>query len=121
MANGIRGLLIALERTECWLFKKCSAALPESGKTLEPVGFRASEGFGLLSQNGSTPTAFPFVDHGGEPDNRPDVGSTLVARLANELRLYIGKPDIIRPRVGADRGRMAALVVGAIDQQTANA
>jgi hypothetical protein len=34
---------------------------------------------------------------------------------------YHGQPDIIRPSVAADRDRVAAPMIGAIDQETANA
>jgi hypothetical protein len=40
--------------------------------------------------------------------------------LAGEPGLDIGQPNIIRPSVAADRGPVAALVIGAIDQETAN-
>ena len=43
------------------------------------------------------------------------------ARLAGELRLKIGQANLIWPPVTADRGPMAALVIGAIDQKTTNA
>jgi hypothetical protein len=41
--------------------------------------------------------------------------------LADEARLDVGQPEIIGPLIGADRDRMAAPVIGAIDQETANA
>jgi hypothetical protein len=41
------------------------------------------------------------------------------AGLAGELGL--GQPDVIRPSIAADRCRVAALVVGAIDHETTNA
>jgi hypothetical protein len=41
--------------------------------------------------------------------------------LADEARLDVGQPEIIGPLIGADRDRMAAAVIGAIDQETANA
>jgi hypothetical protein len=52
---------------------------------------------------------------------RADVSASLAADLAGEARLDIGQPNIIRPSVAADAYRMAALVVGAIDQKAANA
>ncbi len=48
---------------------------------------------------------------------RPDVSPSLAAALAYEPRFQIGEPDVIRPWVSADRDRMAALVVRAIDQE----
>jgi hypothetical protein len=52
---------------------------------------------------------------------RPDVGASLAAGRAYEPRFEIGKPNVIWPSIPADCRRMAALVVGAIDQETANA
>src|SRR5258706_10992117 len=52
---------------------------------------------------------------------RPDISASPAARLADELRLQIGQPDVIGPSVAADRRPMAAVIVGAIDQQAANA
>jgi len=51
----------------------------------------------------------------------PDVRAAPAARLAGEPGLNVGKSDIIRPSVAADRRPMAALVIRAIDQQAANA
>ena len=51
---------------------------------------------------------------------RAYVGASLAAKLARKLRLYIGQPDVIRPSIAADRGRMPGAVIGAIDQQTAH-
>jgi hypothetical protein len=42
------------------------------------------------------------------------------ASLTHGLRLDVGQPGIVRPRIGADRGPMAALENVAIDQQPAN-
>ena len=50
-----------------------------------------------------------------------DIRTLGAAGLAGEARLDVGKPGIIRPAVAADRGPMAALVIRAIDQETANA
>jgi hypothetical protein len=47
---------------------------------------------------------------------RPYVRTFGAAGLAGEQRLQIGQPDIIGPSVSARR--VAALVVGAIDQET---
>ena len=51
----------------------------------------------------------------------PDVGSALAAFLADEPFFDVGEPDIVRPRIGADRDVVAALVIAAIDQDAANA
>ena len=40
---------------------------------------------------------------------------------ADETIFDVGEPDIVRPLVGADRVGMAAAIIGAIDQDTANA
>jgi len=45
----------------------------------------------------------------------------MAAGCANETRLNVGQPGVIRPAVTADRNRMAAAIVRAIDQQAANA
>jgi hypothetical protein len=52
---------------------------------------------------------------------RPYVRAFSAANLAGEQRFQIGQPDISEPLVSADRRRMAALVVGAIDQESTNA
>jgi hypothetical protein len=52
---------------------------------------------------------------------RPDVSASRAAGLAYEPRLEIGKPDVIRPLIAADRDRVAAAKVLAIDQDTAQA
>src|ERR1700730_15058572 len=49
------------------------------------------------------------------------IGASLAASLAGEPRLDIGQPDVIWPSVAADRRPVAAFVVRAIDQETANA
>jgi hypothetical protein len=51
---------------------------------------------------------------------RADVSASLAASLAGEARFKVGQPNIVRPSVAADRGPMAALEIGAIDQQAAN-
>jgi hypothetical protein len=45
----------------------------------------------------------------------PHVGASLAASLAYELRFEIGEPDVIRPWISADRDRVAALVIRAVD------
>jgi len=52
---------------------------------------------------------------------RPHAGATMAIGAADESRLNIGQPGIIRPAIAIDRNRMAAAVVSAIDQQAANA
>jgi hypothetical protein len=51
----------------------------------------------------------------------PDIGAAAAARRAGEATLEIGEPDIVRPFVGADRRDVAALLVGAVDQDAAHA
>jgi hypothetical protein len=51
---------------------------------------------------------------------RPDVRASLPAALANEPALKIGKPDVIRPSVRADRDRVAAMEIRAVDQDPAH-
>jgi len=50
-----------------------------------------------------------------------NVGTTPTAGLTGELRLQLGQADIVRPLIGGDRGPVRAAIVGAIDQQAANA
>ena len=52
---------------------------------------------------------------------RADIRAPLAAGLADETPLDVGQPSVIRPSVTADRGPMAALEIGAIDQEAANA
>jgi hypothetical protein len=55
---------------------------------------------------------------------RPDIGTLSDTRCANETRLDIGQPDIVRPPrtgVGTEPRPMAALAVRAIDQDAAHA
>ena len=51
---------------------------------------------------------------------RPHVGAALAAGSAHKPRFDIGQPDIIRPGIAADRDRVAAAVIRAVDQETAN-
>jgi hypothetical protein len=51
----------------------------------------------------------------------PDIGAAAAACLADERPLDIGKPDLIRPPIAADRAPMAAPEIRAIDQEAANA
>jgi hypothetical protein len=48
-------------------------------------------------------------------------GAKLAAGTPDEPRLYVGQPEIIGPAITADRNRMAAAVVSAIDQQPMDA
>ena len=50
----------------------------------------------------------------------PHVGAALAAGLADEPIFDVGEPDIVRPLIAADRDVVAALVIRAIDQDTAN-
>ena len=52
---------------------------------------------------------------------RPHICTALAADPAGEALLEIGQSRIIGPGISADRDRVAAAVVGAIDQQPANA
>jgi hypothetical protein len=47
---------------------------------------------------------------------RPDIGATLATCGADEPMLNIGNPQLIGPSGGAHFDRVAASVVGAIDQ-----
>jgi hypothetical protein len=52
---------------------------------------------------------------------RPHVGTALAADLADETMLNVGQTKVVGPWVAADRDRMRALIVGAIDQDAAHA
>ena len=45
---------------------------------------------------------------------RPDVDTALAASRADETRLKVGQPDVIRPGIGAGRDVMRAVIVAAI-------
>jgi len=49
---------------------------------------------------------------------RPDVSSALATSSTDETRLKIGKPNMIRPLIGAGSHRMAALVIRARTPRT---
>ena len=52
---------------------------------------------------------------------RADVGASLAASRTDELILNIGKPQVASPSIGAHLDRVAAFVVGAIDQDAPHA
>ena len=52
---------------------------------------------------------------------RSDISAPEAARLTGKQRLKIRRPDIIRPVIGTDRCVMAASIIGAIDQDAAQA
>ena len=52
---------------------------------------------------------------------RADIGALLAAGLTGEQRFQIRQPNMITPAIGADFYGMGALVVRAVDQETANA
>jgi hypothetical protein len=52
---------------------------------------------------------------------RAHVGAPLAARLAGEPPFDVGKPNVIRPSVGVDCRRVAAVIIRAIDQDAAYA
>jgi hypothetical protein len=52
---------------------------------------------------------------------RPNVRASAAARLAREPGLDVRQPSTVWPTVAADRGPVRALVIRAIDQETANA
>jgi len=48
-------------------------------------------------------------------------GAKLAAGTTDEPRLYVGQPEIIGPAITADRNRMAAAVVSAVNQHATHA
>jgi hypothetical protein len=53
--------------------------------------------------------------HPHRSEQRPDIGAVFPASLANEQRLQIGQPDVIGPAIRADRDRIAATIIRAIN------
>ena len=51
----------------------------------------------------------------------PNIGASLAAGLTDEQRLDIGEPNIVGRLIAAACGRVAALVVRAVDQHAPNA
>jgi hypothetical protein len=51
---------------------------------------------------------------------RADISASLATTPADELRLDFGQPNVIQPSVSAHGCPVAALVIRAIDQETAN-
>jgi len=51
----------------------------------------------------------------------PHFGAVLAASFADEPRLQIGKPDVMRPSVAAHCRHVTAAKIGTVDQQAANA
>ena len=54
------------------------------------------------------------------PEIRPHVCTALPADAAGEALLDVGQPQVIGPRIGADPNRVAAAVVGAVNEQSAH-
>ena len=52
---------------------------------------------------------------------RADISASLATTPADELRLDVGQPNVIRPPISGDRCPMAAVIVRAIDQEAAHA
>jgi hypothetical protein len=78
---------------------------PQSGSQHSIVGHQFRS---VASFIGSSPSWL------AEP--RPDVGTSSVARLASESPFDIRQTNIIWPAAGVEGGEVAALVIGAIDQ-----
>jgi hypothetical protein len=51
----------------------------------------------------------------------PHIGAAVTASLAHEQRLKVGKPNVVRPTIGADLDMMGEFVVTAVDEQVAKA
>ena len=54
--------------------------------------------------------------HARLPKCRPHLGTLFAAGAADKTRLDVGKPDMIRPAIGAGGDVVAAVVVAAVDQ-----
>jgi hypothetical protein len=63
------------------------------------------------------------IPRGRNPDHeqRPDIGTMVATSLTGELRLEIGKPDMIGPAIGIDDDRMRTPVIAAVDQKPGRA
>jgi len=55
------------------------------------------------------------------PKIRPRVRTPLAAGATDEAHLDVGQSDTVTPSIGTDRERVAALVIGAVDQDTGQA
>ena len=51
---------------------------------------------------------------------RPHIRAAPAASLAGKPRLQIGQAHLIRPSVAADRCPVAAVIIGAVDQEAAH-
>src|ERR1019366_4878490 len=105
--------------------KACNAGTWRSlSQTAAWVSCSRREHEGHRRRTRSDPQGHPRIPPGAHPGRRkirPDVGAALPAGPAHELILDVGKPDIIWPSVGAHLDRVAAFMVGAVDQYTAHA
>jgi hypothetical protein len=52
---------------------------------------------------------------------RPDISASLATSFAYEPRLDVGQPDVVGPRISADRNGMAAAIVGAVHEDPVHA
>jgi len=74
----------------------------------------------LLSHKSSNTELLPKPHHPHRRllgEIRSHFGTTLAAGLASEARLDVRQPDVIWPHIAADRDRVAATIVLAVDQQ----
>ena len=61
------------------------------------------------------------VTHPGRLEERPDIRASLAASRADEPILNVGNPDVIGPLARVHLDRVAALVIGAIEQDVIDA
>jgi hypothetical protein len=99
----IRGILWREERRI-----ERNRGLPQSSKVSFPI---ATHVFVETSRPGHLAIANRSDGRLIPMEVRPDVGAALAAGPAHEARFQIGEPGVIRPRVRADRNRVAAMMV----------
>ena len=92
-------------RSVCYSRRSTSLANPLFKRRFHPRS-------GTLSLGGPLPVPIEV---------RPDVGAPGAASPTNKSRFKVGQPNVIRPFFPTDYRRMAAFVIGAVDEQTTNA
>jgi hypothetical protein len=101
-----------------FLFAPCAPHLPGGAGTPLDLQF-----LGTYATRATRTSAISrhFDRHFIAVEIRPNIATALAAGAANEARLDIGQPHFIGPPIGADRERMRAMKVLAIDQDAAHA
>jgi hypothetical protein len=59
--------------------------------------------------------------HGRVLEERPDIGAAVAADLTGEPRLQVRQSSVVTPTASVDHDRMRALVIAAVDDESARA